>query len=107
VAFKQEVNVPLVVTIGVISGLMVLVSVIGMQAWYQSEEKNETVIKAAEAYTRPNNWLVTLQRGQRLAINGKPAWADKKAGTVTMPIEQAMDYLAAHDGKLPSANGQE
>ena len=48
-AFKQEVNVPLIFTIGVVSGIMLLVIVIGTQAWYQSEEINEVALKAEEA----------------------------------------------------------
>ena len=46
-AFKQEVNVPLIFTIGVVSGIMLLVIVIGTQAWYQSEEQNEIALKRA------------------------------------------------------------
>jgi hypothetical protein len=101
-AFKQEVNVPLVLTIGIISGLLVLVIVIGMQAWYQSEEQNEMAVKAAEAAQRPDNWLVQLQRGQQLVIDEKPHWTDEQKQSVAIPIGQAMEYLADHDGRMPS-----
>jgi len=35
-AFKQEVNVSVLMTVGIVSGLLLVVIVIGTQAWYQS-----------------------------------------------------------------------
>jgi hypothetical protein len=108
-AFKQEVNVPLLLTIGIISGLMVLVIVIGMQAWYQSEEIDETAIKAQDAVQRsllgdaPEPTFAELKQGQQLALEAKPPhWIDdKKKDRTTIPIGEAMSYLQMHGGNLP------
>jgi hypothetical protein len=112
-AFKQEVNVPLVFTIGVISAIMLLVIVIGVQAWYQSEENTEIAQKAQEAYTQDTALSLgaplaspmpfpELKEQQKTALEAKPHWTDdKKKDRATMRIEDAMDYLAAHGGNLP------
>ena len=55
-AFKQEVNVPLIFTIGVVSGIVLLVTVIGTQAWYQSEENIEIAQKTAPVMIRYFGW---------------------------------------------------
>jgi hypothetical protein len=107
-AFKQEVNVSLLMTIGIVSGILLLVIVIGTQAWYQSEEMDEVAVKANDAIGRelsPDSPTVTfaeLKQGQQLALDAKPHWVDdKKKDRVTVPISQAMAYLAKHEGKLP------
>jgi hypothetical protein len=107
-AFKQEVNVSLLLTIGIVSGILLLVIVIGTQAWYQSEEMQEIALKAHDATERalsPDSPTVTfaeLKQGQELALDAKPHWVDeKKKDRVTVPIGQAMAYLARHEGNLP------
>ncbi|MGD0767685.1 MAG: hypothetical protein ABSB42_05745 [Tepidisphaeraceae bacterium] len=107
-AFKQEVNVSLLMTIGIVSGILLLVIVIGTQAWYQSEEMDEVAVKADEAAARalsPDSPTVTfaeLKQGQELALDAKPHWVDdKKKDRVAVPIGQAITYLANHGGKLP------
>jgi len=107
-AFKQEVNVPLILTIGIVAGIMILVIVIGTQAWFQGEEANEIALKAQEASARaldPNSPTVTfaeLKQGQKDALAAKPHWVDEtKKDRMTMPIDDAMNYLATHDGKMP------
>jgi hypothetical protein len=104
VAFKQEVNVPLVVTIGIISGILILVSVIGTQAWYQSEEENQIAIVSHEADERPapENWLKGIQEKGKAAIDGQPHWVDQKNGVVAIPVSEAMDYLSKNGGTLPA-----
>jgi hypothetical protein len=112
-AFKQEVNVPLVFTIGVISGIMLLVIVIGTQAWYQSEENIEIAQKTHEAYMADASMFVPgslvnpmpfpqLKAQQLVALEGKTHWTDDKKKTrATMPVKDAMSWLAEHNGNLP------
>lgn len=108
-AFKQEVNVPLVVTIGIVSGILLLVIVIGTQAWYQAEEQSEIALKAAEAAERaptedfPNKSFAALKAEQQDNLSAKPHWVDPKTkAAATIPIAQAIDYLATNGGKLPA-----
>lgn len=107
-AYKQEVNVPLLMTIGIVSGVLLLVIVIGTQAWYQAEAQQEVMLEANEAAARagslglPDPTFVELKDKQKEALAAKPHWVDEKKKTaVTMPIRQAMDYLESHDGRLP------
>jgi hypothetical protein len=107
-AYKQEVNVPLLLTIGIISALMVLVIVIGMQAWYQSEEINEMALKAQDASGRalsgdsPDTTFAQLQKDQNHALSAKPHWIDeKKKDRTTIPMKEAIAYLQLHGGNLP------
>ena len=97
-AIKQEVNVPLVVTIGIVSGILLLVLVIGVQAWYQSEEEAEEAQKAVEY---PNNALISLKTDQLANINTY-RWVDKKGGVVTIPIDLAMKIMVRSQGNFPS-----
>jgi hypothetical protein len=107
-AFKQEVNVPLIFTIGVISGVLLLVIVIGMQAWYQSEEQNEIALKNSEAQSRaldpnmPTIGFLELREQQLTALSSKPHWVDAaKKDRATIPIDDAIAFLSQHSGKLP------
>jgi hypothetical protein len=95
---KQEVNVPLVVTIGIVSGIFLLVIVIGMQAWYQSEENNELAAKQDEF---PNQTLIDLKAGQTAKIT-QYRWMDKANNVVAIPIDKAMDILVQTDGNPPA-----
>ena len=97
-AFKQEVNVPLILTIGIVSGIMLLVIVIGTQAWFQSEEQAEFATKALEY---PHQALIDLQTQQRTNINSY-RWVDKKNGVVTVPIGLAMQEMLQTNGNLPT-----
>jgi hypothetical protein len=98
VAIKQEVNVSLVVTIGVISGILLLVVVIGVQAWYQNEEDIEFARKEVEF---PNDALISLQTEQKANIN-TTRWVDKKNNVVAIPISQAMKIMVQTQGNFPS-----
>ena len=40
-AIKQDVNAPLILTVGVVSGLMLLVIMFGLEAWFGYEENRE------------------------------------------------------------------
>jgi hypothetical protein len=107
-AYKQEVNVSLILTIGIVSGIFLLVTVIGTQAWYQSEEQNEFLIKSEEATARsltiglPNATFAELKEGQLHALDAKAHWTDaKKRDRVAIPINDAIAYLEGNAGKLP------
>jgi hypothetical protein len=107
-AYKQEVNVPLVLTIGIVSAILLLVTVIGTQAWFQSEQQEEQMLKSEEAAARagslqlPDPSFTELKDEQKQALAAKPHWVDeKKKDRVTIPIREAMAYLASQDGRLP------
>jgi hypothetical protein len=98
VAIKQEVNVPLVLTIGVVAGLVLIVLVIGVQGWYQSAENDEMALKAEEF---PNTELIDLKAGQASRISHY-RWVDQKNNVVAIPIEAAMKIMIDTQGNLPT-----
>jgi hypothetical protein len=98
VAIKQEVNVPLVVTIGIVAGIFLLVIVIGMQAWYQSEENNELT---AKENLFPNQPLIDLKTSQTARIN-QYRWMDQANNVVAIPIDKAMEIMIQTQGNPPA-----
>lgn len=83
-AMKQEANAPLILTIGAISGLLILVVMFGVEAWFRHEERTE--LDSQWDHT-PNTWLINLREGQKAHIAG---------------IDGAMKQIVENGGKLPS-----
>ncbi|WP_428938466.1 hypothetical protein [Fontivita pretiosa] len=102
-AFREDVDSQLIITIGAISGLMVIVATIGLQAWYMSEERDELERKSAGAVYRE---LVDLQADQRAKISSY-RWVDRDKQVVAIPIDDAMKLLIRNQGKLPATKPQE
>lgn len=90
-AIKQEVNAPLIVTIGVVSGFLLLVVVFGVQAWFVREERDEIADKWREA---KNVQLDDIRSAQRAKI--------ESSGGTMIPIEKAMQEIIRSGGKLPA-----
>jgi len=91
VSIKQEVNAPLIVTIGVVSGLLLLVVVFGTQAWFVREEREEIADKWNKSeYVQ----LEELRAAQRAKIEAK--------GATTIPVAQAMQVIVQTGGRLPA-----
>lgn len=61
-AMENKVNAPLLLTIVVASALLLLITVIGVDAWYKSEERAEVAAKWDES---PNLWLRDLRTAQQ------------------------------------------
>jgi hypothetical protein len=96
-AIKQDVNAPLIVTIGVVSGLLLLVVVFGLQAWFVREERAEIAEKWGLAGNSP---YVDLRAEQRAKIEKDGVDEQTKARTIS--ITKAMQVIAQTGGKLPS-----
>src|SRR6187431_2509222 len=97
-AQRQEANVPLLMTIGAISGFLLLVLMIGTEAWFLREVQHQTAIEWDNAVPQP---LTGLRAEQHARINSY-RWLDKEKTRVAIPIDQAMKIVAARNGKLPS-----
>lgn len=96
--FKQEVNIPLALTIGLISGIMLLVMTFGMQAWYENAEQS---IMAEKLQDAPKSDFVQLKDDQANSIK-EYGWADPSHARVRIPIAKAMELMVKYDGKLPA-----
>ena len=98
VVFKQEVNIPLSLTIGLISGIMLLVMTFGMQAWYESAEQG---IMAEKLLDAPKSDFAQLKDEQANSIR-QYGWANASHSTAKIPIERAMALMVEYNGKLPA-----
>jgi cytochrome c1 len=94
---SQEVNAPLIWTVGIVSALLLLVAVFGTQAWYYTAERDEIARKWEEA---GNPWLDNLRREQTRNLTTR-RWVDVEKQIVTVPIDRAAAYVVAHGGRLP------
>lgn len=95
---KQEVNIPLALTIGLISGILLLVMTFGMQAWYESAEQG---IMAENLLDAPKSDFVQLKEDQANSIK-QYGWANASHSTAKIPIERAMALMVEYNGKLPA-----
>jgi len=81
---RQEVNAPLIVTVGVLSTLILIVVMFGTEAWFVKEERDEI---AEKWEVSKNEQLATLLADQRAKING---------------IDNAIKKIVETGGKLPA-----
>jgi hypothetical protein len=97
-AFKEDVNSQLIITIGAVSGFLVIVVAIGLQAWFMNEEKREMDEKYANAQ---NPELVEMRKDQHAKISTY-RWIDKDKKIAAIPVDDAMTMLIQNKGKLPA-----
>jgi mono/diheme cytochrome c family protein len=98
-SIRREVNAPLIWTVGIVSALLLLVVIFGMQAWFYAAERDEIARKWEQA---GNPWLDNLRREQTRNLTTR-RWVDVEKQIVTMPIDRAAAYVAAHGGRLPAS----
>lgn len=94
---KEDINVPLLVTIGAVSSILLVVILIGVQAWFLWVYHAETNRKWAEV---TSNTVVNLKKSQAESLK-VIAKADPEKGTFRIPIDSAMQAVVAAGGKLP------
>jgi hypothetical protein len=97
--YKDNVNSELILTIGGMSGVLVLVAVIGLQAWFMSEEQRELDEKSTSNVNQP---LADLRAAQRKNL-ADYRWVSKDKTIAAIPIEQAKSLLIESNGKLPAS----
>lgn len=95
---KNDINIPLLTTVGVVSSILLVVVLLGVHAWYLWEvnaatEQKWTGVTAERVYM--------LKKEQREKLNAGPRWADREKNLVHIPIETAIAKVAETGGKLP------
>ena len=97
-AIEQQPNTPLLITIGAVSGFLLLVLIIGVQAWFLREVQRETRIKYEDVPQQP----VTDLKLEQLTKIHQYRYVDQAKGRVAIPIDQAMKMIVANHGQLPT-----
>lgn len=87
---KQNINIPLIVTVGIISSVLLFVIIVGLQAWFNNELEDERGIK----FSGDTNWqLKDINLEAQEKINTY-RWADQKNQRATIPIDEAIRMTA-------------
>ncbi|MEO6436013.1 MAG: hypothetical protein ABIP55_09655 [Tepidisphaeraceae bacterium] len=95
-AQREQANVPLLMTIGAVSGFLIIVLAIGVQAWFLREVQQEVAVKWDDQPVQP---LTDQLIAQQVKIN-EFRWVDQDKKRVAIPIEEAMKLVA--QGKRPA-----
>jgi hypothetical protein len=94
-AMTQQANAPLIITIGAVSGLLLLVLMFGVEAWFRYEERAELEDQWDNS---KNEWLDTLREGQAKHLSAYAFNAETKNWSI--PITDAMAKVVATEGKV-------
>jgi hypothetical protein len=88
-AIKQEVNSQLILTVGAMSALLLMVIIIGLQAWFIYEEHAEVQAKWDQT---KNVQLEAMVAAQRERIG--------RRGATTIPVDEAIKVVARTGGRV-------
>ncbi|MFP4143811.1 MAG: hypothetical protein ACOCTI_03095 [Phycisphaeraceae bacterium] len=87
----QDVNVAMIATVGVIGTLLLVVAVVGIQAWIRVEMQREV---EAKVYTAPQRELEQLRQQQLAELQGGRQVETDEGVRATLSIERAMEEVA-------------
>ena len=87
---RQNINIPLIVTIGLISSVLLFVIAVGLQAWFYNEVEDERAIKH-EGHVNWNLANQNLAQEERLQTY---RIIDASKQTVAIPIDEAIRLTA-------------
>lgn len=93
-AMKNDINGPLLLTIGAISAILLIVASVAVDGWYKSVEAETIEQKYAES---PNQWLEKLREDQKANL------ADEhkiNRSHYRLSIDDAMKIVAQRQGKI-------
>ena len=94
-AMKNEVNISLLVTVGLVGALLLLVSAVAVDGWYKSVEADVVTTKWDDS---PNTWLNNLRTQQR--ANLTDGHRIGRSRHYRLSIDDAMKVMADHNGKV-------
>ena len=89
-AQREQANVPLLLTIGGVSGFLIIVLAIGIQAWFLREVQREVATKWDSTPLQP---ITDIKRAQEMNIS-QYRWVDKDKKRIAIPIDDAMGIIA-------------
>jgi len=99
-ALKDDINVPLIVSLGFASTVVVALSVIGTQALYYKVEHDlidERYADLEASGTMPREVWV-----EQDADNAKYQWLNENKSIAQVPVDSAIEVLARNKGKFPT-----
>lgn len=87
---KDALNTPAIAVIGAVGTVVTLVTVLCLQVlYYQAEDAQTAARNAADGSSE----LRVMLAEQRASLEGYQ-WIDEQAGTISIPVEEAMELVA-------------
>ena len=99
----KDINLPVLATIGVISVILVVVSVVGVQAWFRYAFQQEY---EAKVFSQPYTEL-EQQKQQQEANLIVYRWVDQKNQIAAIPIDKAIEKVAERYSNPAAVAGHE
>ena len=95
-AQREQANVPLLLTIGAVSGFLVIVLAMGIQAWFLREVQREVAQKWDSTPLQP---ITDIKRQQETNISTY-RWVNREQKRVAIPIDDAIRLVAQQNGNV-------
>jgi len=92
-AHADEIPADLVIMIGIVSSIVLLVIVVGTQAWFYSAYEQTYQERNVEV---SNRWLQTVQNEQLEVLNSY-GMTNREAGLARVPISEAIDLWVSQN----------
>jgi len=86
---KHNVNVNVLVAIGSISTVLLIVTIVGIEAWFHYEHNLEAETKQASSV----NWSLEDQRLEQLEKINRYRWRDAQNNVAIIPIDRAIKLV--------------
>jgi hypothetical protein len=99
VAAKEDLNLPMIVTVGILFLILLFVLILLLQAYFFEVQRGEYYDKVVA----PRSEFLAAAIADQEARLREYAWIDEDAGVVAIPIERAMDLLVREGVPTPSA----
>ena len=94
-AARDDLNTPLIVTIGVLFVVLTFVLIVLLQVYFYKAQANEYQARVIEPQSVE---LSGYLADQATELHGY-AWIDREKGVVKIPIERAMELLVQAEGQ--------
>lgn len=94
---KEDINIPLLTTIGAISSILLLVILVGVHAWFLWEFDYANS-KKWQGVTNREVYELKKRQAESLTVIAR---ADPDQQTYRIPIDKAMRAVVESGGKLP------
>lgn len=103
-SLRDDINIPVVVTLGVVTGLIVAVAIVGTQAGYNFVTHAERERNFAEAEANGSLSLgKKVWAPQEKALENPASWANVEKTQQTLPLAEAKKLMIASKGAAGTA----
>ncbi len=91
----DDIDMPLLAVIGIVSGLLLLEAVVAAQAYFYNAQENEFIAKQV---SQPSWELQELTNAQQADLHSY-RWTDREKQRVAIDIDQAIGRLVAREAQ--------